>query len=463
VALNLTRGRLARTVDLVTERPDDAQAEVDLVVVDRPGARALAHARSRLRPGGELVARFGVSQFGRGTAIPGLLEKAGFENTRLYWPGPDPAAPAFWLELGSPAARAYVLETRPARGLPGHLLRLLWRAAARLGLLTPIYALAQAPAEDVLASPGRPDGSQLLLTGGHRVINKAVAIDFRSFGPEMSRVVKFARVAAAEPGLTREATALQALASGQAHNGAPRVLGVGRRAGRLAVAESPLPGSPLLDQLSPSSLDRLAGSVTDWLLTLAERPARPVPRDVWWERLAGSTLRSFAAQFGPALEPEVCQAVADRLSTLPDLPLVFEHRDCSPWNVVIGPGGAPALMDWESSEPQGLPCLDLIYFLANAAFILDGALESRTTRTTYRSLLSPDSVYGKVAERCFERYCAELGIDPAALPALRLLTWLIHSRSDFRHLELEGQTTPARLRAAPFLGLVLQEVECSAG
>jgi glycosyltransferase involved in cell wall biosynthesis len=470
VALNLARGRLAKAVPLVADAPSGSCAP-DLVVVGRPRARDLAQARAALRPGGEVVAQWAFPRPGGIRATRQALVNAGFGDIRLYWPGPDPSRPQFWLPLGSPAAQAHVLEHRPVRNLRGRLLRLAWQAAVRSGILAPVYALATAPGESAAPTSG-PAGAAptadldgrvaaLLLTGGARAINKAVALEFTHPGGRLTRVIKFARAPEAEPSLSHEAEALQDLARDHPGiPGVPQVLAMERRAGRLGVAESPLTGAPMLEALTPTSFPNLADRVTEWLATLAGRGERS-PRADWWERLVELPLATFAHQFGSVTEPGVLEAVSDRLQVLSDLPLVFEHRDCSPWNIVLGDDGRPAVLDWESAESRGLPCRDLVYFVSNAAFILDGALESGRTRATYRQLLDNRTPYGRVADDSLGRYCAHLGLDPEVLPSLRLLTWIVHSRSDFRHLELEGRTDLAALRSAPFLGLVQEELQWS--
>jgi hypothetical protein len=136
------------------------------------------------------------------------------------------------------------------------------------------------------------------------------------------------------------------------------------------------------------------------------------------------------------------------------------HRDCSPWNVVITPAGDPVLLDWESAEPDGLPALDLFYFLANCAFVLGRAFESGSVRESYARLLDPASAYGQVAQRAVTEYAAALRIPPEQFRPLRLLCWIVHSRSDYLHLRLEagGEPRPEDLRRGMFLGLIEEEL-----
>ena len=58
----------------------------------------------------------------------------------------------------------------------------------------------------------------------------------------------------------------------------------------------------------------------------------------------------------------------------------------------------------------------------------------------------------KVAKAC--------GISAEDFRRLRLLTWIVHSRSDYRHLQLEspGEPSPSALRGSTFLALVEEEL-----
>ncbi len=456
-ALNLASGRLRAAVPLMSVI--ETCPPVDLVVLARPTRRRLARARRALRPGGELYCEWRLPR-PRGVArARRALARAGFDDVCVLWPGPRPGftAPHFWLPLESPAAVRHVLARAAPPTAWQALVRHLWAALARLGLLAPLCVLAGSSRE-ADADAEAEGRSWLLLTGGYRAINKVVGIRFDRSGEGGSQVVKFARIPESEQALRNEAESLRALAeSHPAMPGAPRVLGTGRRAGQLAVAETAVSGSPLIGELRPASFPGLAAQMTDWLIELAEQ-RRSEPRSEWWSRLVESSLADFERDFGSIVPRAIPGQMRARLERLPELPIVFEHRDCAPWNVLLGADGHPALLDWESAEPRGLPALDLIYFLANCAFVLEGALEAGQTRESYRRLLDPLSPTGEVARESLTRYGAALDLSPAALPGLRLLCWAIHSRSDRRHLELEGRRPRREDGAPPFTGLVLEEL-----
>ncbi|HEX5592928.1 MAG TPA: glycosyltransferase [Solirubrobacterales bacterium] len=408
-------------------------------------------------PDAELVESWKLPLPGRAQRAQRRAEAAGFEDVRLLWPGPLPhRLPQFWLPLESDEASEYLLATRAADSLGAKVLQGAWRLARGAGLLAPLYLVGRrrngGEGGDVALSPAAP---LLLLTGGRRSINKVVGLAFEGAEPKPSAAVKFARVPEAEPGLEREAQVLRRLGEERPDfAGAPRLRSEGRRAGRLAVVEDVVEGNTLLDQLTPQNFEPVARQVTRLLIDLA---GSRQPQGARW--IAGA-LAEFETQFGSVVGEAAVASVRGQVAGLGDLPTVPEHRDCSPWNVVITPAGDPVLLDWESAEADGLPGLDLFYFLANCAFVLDGALESGRTRESYARLLDPTSPYGRIYRRAVSEYATALGIASDDLDRLRLLCWIVHSRSDYRHAALEtgGAPRPEDLRRGMFLGLVEEEL-----
>jgi Ser/Thr protein kinase RdoA (MazF antagonist) len=481
--LNLATGTLAEAASRVGAPA--ASEPPQLAVVSRPTRRKLARARAALAPGGELYCEWRLPRPGGIRRVRRALHRAGFVAVRVYWPGPWPAmaAPHFWLALDSAEAIEHLLATRAGRGRWARAARRVWALALRAGALAPLCVVARSGEAD---GPGEPDGigyeeaGWLLLTPGAASISKVVGIPFprrsgRREGPPRSpseailappeAVVKFARVADADAALRHEAQALRALESRHpAVHGAPRVLRVGRRAGRDGLVETALHGRPLMNSLSGETFAQVSDEVVRWLITLAGAPETE-PRSAWWPRLVEAPLQRLGADFAPALDAGTLELIQHRLESLGELPIVFEHRDCAPWNIIRTAGRELAFLDWESAEPRGLPALDLVYFLANAAFVVDRALERRRTGDTYARLLDPRTRLGATAQRSLSAYAAALGLDPAPLPALRLLCWLIHTHSEVRHLQAGGEAPPAegRLRAGTFFGLLMEELRREPG
>jgi L-malate glycosyltransferase len=409
-----------------------------------------------LLPDAELLAHWRLPRPGGIKRARRRAEAGGYTDVRAYWAGPLPhRPPQFWLPLEVGEATDHLLATRAPRSSAAGLLRRVWRLVRDAGLLAPIYVVGRRPGgADEGAIPLSPSSPLLLLTTGHRSINKAVGLAFERGSEKPAEAVKFARVAEAEPGLEREAAVLRRLGEERPDlAGVPHLVGQGSRDGRLAVVQEAVEGESLLDALSPDNFGEVAMHVTRLLIDLARGP-RHDPEPDRRTRLVDEPLEWFERTFQPI------PAARPLLDGLGDLPPAVEHRDCSPWNVLLTPAGDPVLLDWESTDPEGLPGLDLVYFLANCAFVLDGALERGRTRETYARLLDPATPHGAVAARATAEYTAALGISVADFRRLRLLCWIVHSRSDHRHLRLEYGGTPPReaLRKSVFAGLVDEEL-----
>jgi hypothetical protein len=133
---------------------------------------------------------------------------------------------------------------------------------------------------------------------------------------------------------------------------------------------------------------------------------------------------------------------------------VVEHRDFGPWNMLADRNGIRGATDWESSELDGLPALDLLYFLAHSAFELDDAYRDGRFVESYRRLLDPGSNTGAVAAAAIDLYCRRLGLDAGALGPLRILLWMIHFRSEHGRLQADKPAAgAAAVRSSVFARL----------
>jgi PAS domain-containing protein len=281
-----------------------------------------------------------------------------------------------------------------------------------------------------------------------------VALVFDGSESTPAGVVKCARSASDEEGLRREAATLQLIERTRPElGGVPQFSSFGRRCGRLTLTESAVAGTPMLSTLDAVSFAPYAVRVTDRLAELAGT-AMPTPRDAWWSRLVEEPLLALERTFEAVLYQEELKRARAVLSSLGDMPLVVEHRDCAPWNILVADRGALAFIDWESSEPSGLPGLDLVYFLAQAALLVEGHFEL-DVQASYARSLDPATPTGAVARRCEAAYAKRVGFDDELWPALRLLCWTVHAQSDWRHLSLEaaGEPDRAALHSSGFLML----------
>jgi hypothetical protein len=473
---------------VVEPRPSETQRDCDLAVAIDPDARILSRASAALKPGGFLYCewtRFGLR--GR-NLIRRRLTSAGLENIESYWPDADPslANPAAWLPLESKSVlRHYFVRNRGKsrtafRKAVRGMLRRGRGLAPRFRLARPVCSLARKPSpvsrvpgnelrqlvqtrwETFGLGPVPTSLSWLLLTGGLRSTSKVILLGFARAEGRPTIAVKMPRTPDSAWAVEREGEVLRALQSRlgpTAPSGIPRALICERVRDIPVLVETAFTGAPLLSAWTRSNYGDLALQASRWLGNLAgNRP--PIPPEKWRPRLVEAVLTEFASNFGPAVDQKFLRDLEAGLGGLPSLPLACEQRDFSPWNVLLTPEGELAVVDWESAEVDGLPALDLVYFLVNSCFSLDRARRSGRYRESYRRMLDPSTETGSVYASCVDLYCRRVGIDPSSIPVLRLLTWLVHSRSDYTRLyeDQGGRPEPEALRQSLYFVLCEEEL-----
>jgi hypothetical protein len=430
---------------------------------------------------------------GSARAIRQALDEAGASDVDVYVPWPTASRPRAWIPAGDDLTAGHVIAGIRGRGLLRGVLRgaqrAFWRARFRRGIGLAARAVFRtggaAPVDSTQPRPGglrlppsvagaiderweewglgrRPPAYRTaLVTGGSADVNKVVALVFPDGGRRPSLVVKFARIAPAIPGMKREAMVLARLEQrlGKPIDGVPRLLLEVPELSN-ALVETYVPGVAMTTQLTAKTFAELAAAATRWLSDLADGAA-PSESSIWWPRIAEPALERFDRVHGRNADPALVRNTVDRLRSLGALPVVPEHRDFAPWNLLVSEGGQLGVLDWESAEPDGLPFLDLVYFLAYLAFDLENAISSRRPVETYRSLLDERTTVGAVAGECMSRYATACALRDVDLPALRLLTWLVHATSDARAHEPEPES-PSADRGALFFALWEEEARRAA-
>lgn len=470
----------------LVDADDSSIGQCDLAVTLNPTGTVLPSAFDALRMGGEIYAEWNSPFVGGANGVRHRLEQSGFTDVVCYWAwSPPMLAPSlFWLPLDSPEAFRYFLKTRPpTASITARMARFVLRTIVALGLqsrlLMPVCAIARKPAFDkqnsfqsqvnaeIISRRAHGNGDQpsrlswMLWTPGHRSINKIAAFVFSEADEKPSMVVKIPRSDSSTQALAAEVHNLTQLSNRERSftNSVPSILFTFDWKGWMVSAQPFVAGSPIYTFLNKDSYPELAHKVTDWLIALAN-DASPSPRIEWWDRLVGSVINGFSQRFGLVFDTQELNCIQQALSKLDNLPIVFEQRDCSPWNVFVNDEGEIRVLDWESSDPSGLPAPDLIYFLTYLSFFVEGAMESKEYLKEYRKAFDSQTAIGMINRDCLEKYCSALNLDMSVLPPLRLLTWLIHSRAEYQRLveDSGGNPTRSALEASLFSTLVREEI-----
>jgi hypothetical protein len=488
-ALCRAGGLLAEAVASIAEEvvTGNAGRDCDLAVAEDPDPRTRAELRDALRPGGTCYTEW-CPRIGGARRVERALRAAGFDDVTCYrpWPG-STTLPVFWIPVDSPGAAAYVRSRRRLRG--GRVRRLLVTARQRgRDLLRghfggPICALARRSA--ALPSGARHPAawlredwpqwglgstperlSTLLVTGGPRSVSKVVLLAFAEPSPIPLVAVKAPRVDEATAGVRREGAALASLAARRSGGlpGVPRLLVRREIDGVPLVGETALVGRPLESLLTPRNLGAWSIEVADWLAALVQREFA-LPPAHWREAIIEPALSRFVELFGEVVDRGLLREGEAIVRAIGALPAAPEQRDFGPWNVLVTPAREIAVLDWESAEVDGLPALDLLYYLAYASFHADRARDRGSRIASYRRSLDPSTPTGTVRRDCLARYLDVLGLDSAQLAPLRALVWLIHAPSDFRHAVADaGGPPPAEdLARSLFLALWTEEIRHIAG
>jgi thiamine kinase-like enzyme len=121
-----------------------------------------------------------------------------------------------------------------------------------------------------------------------------------------------------------------------------------------------------------------------------------------------------------------------------DLPLVFEHGDFGPPNIVRCYDGTIGVVDWELAEPKGFPALDLFFLLA-----LVGFARQRSRKNSDYLAAFQNTFFGKNpwAKPYINTYREKLNISQEILQALFLLCWsrcVINSAQRLHELDSSG-------------------------
>jgi hypothetical protein len=264
-------------------------------------------------------------------------------------------------------------------------------------------------------------------------------------------VVKFARTPGYADPFDRDerGLGLAAAAGGAVAARAPALVGRFELEGLAASVETAAAGRRLRETLLlPGGRERklsAVDAVASWALAAARATAAPP-----------EALEAERGRLGAEVLPHWLDAGAppELVDALPPLPGVLQHNDLGTWNV-IARGPEFTVVDWESAREHGLPLWDLLYFLADALALLDGAADGEQRHLHTLRLFRGELPSSRHLFAWVRRAVEELALPPEAVGPVATLCWLHHSRSHLARgdaLAAAGATGAASLHGTELVG-----------
>lgn len=413
-----------------------AQGAADLVYAARLPAPGLAgELRRVLAPGGVFYLEpSGASASGLvaaelreafGAALPlSLAPPAG--EPRVVAPAADARA----------LADAWGRWTPGRRWLPAVGRRIRASSARIVGRSGPRQALLFAPDADARAAPPRYL-REAAATGGLDVSEYRWAFaapgDYASqkvlfflFAPPGAAdlVVKLTREARWNARLENEWRALRLLAASHADLLFPRPAFFAAEDGLALLGEQLVQGVPLRPLLESRVGLAAARATVEELVRLAAA----THRDAAAADVAGALEDVLAGltELYP-LERGEREFLRARIAVLADggrFPVVVQHGDPGPWNVVLAVGGRPALLDWEAAELVGIPLWDVLYLLRSCAFALAGRRRRRDPVRPFADAFLRPTPMAELLLEATARVCAETGLAGRLVEPLFYTCWM---------------------------------------
>jgi hypothetical protein len=331
---------------------------------------------------------------------------------------------------------------------------LVGRQAERLGASPPEYIRAIAAGAGVDVENNR----WALAAPGDYPSQKVLFFLFGSEGEALESVVKITRDPDLNFRLENEWRALTILDElGVATDDTlPRPLFFGSHRGLAVLGESAIEGLPFRERTQATADCPYARAAVEWLVELGRATASPARAHT---RGALSGLGALREQFArtyrlEAKEDDFLGAQTAALARSGDtLPLVFQHGDPGPWNVLVTSDGRPAFLDWEAAEPRGIPLWDLFHFLRSYGLLVSRAAGTREPLQSFTEhFLQRSSVNGLLVDAT-SRFCAQSGLAAELVEALFYTCWM------HRGLKEAATLPPHRLESGRYVSILRLAIE----
>ena len=287
---------------------------------------------------------------------------------------------------------------------------------------------------------------------------KVLFLLFGSAGEAPESVVKITRHPDLNYRLENEWRALTSLREhGVGPDGTlPRPLFAGSHKGLAVLGESAIEGVPFRERTRATADCPYARAVVEWLLDLAAATASGARAGV---RGALDELDVLFEQFTRTYRLEAREEnflgahVAGLARSGDGFPLVFQHGDPGPWNVLVTPDGRPAFLDWEAAEPRGMPLWDLFHFVRSYSLHVSRAGGTREPLESFTEQFLEQSAVNRLLVDAASRFRARTGLAADLVEPLFYTCWM------HRGLKEAATLPPDRLDSGRYVSILRLAIE----
>jgi Phosphotransferase enzyme family len=302
---------------------------------------------------------------------------------------------------------------------------LVGRPVERLGVAPPEYVRAIAAGAGVDVENSR----WALAAPGDYPSQKVLFLLFGSSGEAPESVVKITRDPDLNFRLENEWRALTILREHGVgtDDTLPRPLFLGSHRGHAVLGESAIEGVPFRERTRATADCAYARAAVEWLLELGTATASAARADA---RGALDELDALFEQFTRTYrlesnEENVLGAHVEALAGSGDgFPLVFQHGDPGPWNVLVTSDGRPAFLDWEAAVPRGMPLWDLFHFVRSYSLHVSRAGGTREPLQSFVEQFLEQSAVNRLLVDATSRFRARTGLAAELVEPLFYTCWM---------------------------------------
>jgi Phosphotransferase enzyme family len=285
---------------------------------------------------------------------------------------------------------------------------------------------------------------------------------FFLFGPEgkdvPDYVVKITRDPRLNQRLENERRALELIhdAGFPGSRTLPRPVFFGYEHGLAVLGEAAVDGVSFLERTEATPHCPLAGAAIDWLVELGVATAQP---PAGGDRAVAGQLEALFERFcriyrvSRAHESFLASQIDSLAGSDNAFPLVFQHGDPGPWNLLVTANGEPAFLDWEAAEPEGMPLCDLFHFVRSFGIRVSRAAGTNDAVHSFEEQFLADSELGRLLVGKVSRFSTQAGLATELVAPLFYFCWIQRALKEVTRLH------PQRVDQGRYVNLLRASIE----